>query len=55
MPLHKLAIPPLAVVATVTAAPTPAHAQSARSYPWCAVYPRTIGGYACYCKSYESS
>jgi Protein of unknown function (DUF3551) len=50
----KLAIPVLAVVAAVAPAPTPAHAQSAYSYPWCGVYPRQIGGYACYYKTYES-
>jgi Protein of unknown function (DUF3551) len=54
MPLHKLAAPVLAVVATLAAVPTPGHAQSAYSYPWCAVYPRAIGGYACYYKTYES-
>jgi hypothetical protein len=50
----KLAVPVLAVVASIATAPTAAHAQSAYSYPWCAVYPRAIGGYACYYKSYES-
>jgi hypothetical protein len=54
MPLHKLAVFALAVVAALAAAPTPSHAQSAYSYPWCAVYPRAIGGYACYYKSYET-
>jgi hypothetical protein len=54
MTLRKLAVPILAVVATFAAALTPAHAQSAYSYPWCAVYPRAIGGYACYYKTYES-
>jgi hypothetical protein len=54
MPLHKLALPMLAVVAIVAAAPPPGHAQSAYSYPWCGVYPRQIGGYACYYKTYET-
>jgi len=54
MRLHKLAVPMLAVAAMFAAAPTPGHAQSAYSYPWCAVYPRAIGGYACYYKTYES-
>jgi Protein of unknown function (DUF3551) len=54
MPLHGLAVPVLAVVAALAAAPTVVHAQSAYSYPWCAVYPRAIGGYACYYKSYET-
>jgi Protein of unknown function (DUF3551) len=54
MSLLKLAIPALAVVAALAAAPAPLHAQSAYSYPWCAVYPRAIGGYACYYKTYES-
>jgi hypothetical protein len=49
----KLAIPVLAVIAALAAA-TPGHAQSPYSYQWCAVYPRAIGGYACYYKSYES-
>ncbi len=31
-----------------------ARAQSAYSYPWCAVYPRNIGGYACYYSNYET-
>jgi Protein of unknown function (DUF3551) len=31
-----------------------ADAQSAYSYPWCAVYPRNIGGYACYYANYET-
>ena len=31
-----------------------ARAQSAYSYPWCAVYPRNIGGYACYYSSFET-
>jgi hypothetical protein len=54
MPLHKLAVFALAVVAALAAAPTPSHAQSAYSYPWCGVYPRQIGGYACYYKTYET-
>jgi hypothetical protein len=54
MPLPKLAIPALVVVATLAAAHTPGHAQTAYSYPWCAVYPRTPGTNACYYKSYES-
>jgi hypothetical protein len=54
MSLLRLAIPVLTVIATLAAAPTPGRAQSAYSYPWCAVYPRAIGGYACYYKSYES-
>jgi hypothetical protein len=54
MPLHRLAIPLLTVIAALAAAPTPGHAQSAYSYPWCGVYPRAIGGYACYYKTYES-
>jgi hypothetical protein len=29
------------------------HAQSAYSYPWCARYPRDIGGWACYYTSFE--
>jgi hypothetical protein len=29
------------------------HAQSAYSYPWCARYPRDIGGFACYYTSFE--
>jgi hypothetical protein len=29
------------------------HAQSAYSYPWCAVYPRDISGFACYYASFE--
>jgi Protein of unknown function (DUF3551) len=53
MPLLKLAVSVLTVVAALAIAPTPGHAQSAYSYPWCAVYPRAIGGYACYYKSYE--
>ena len=53
MPLHKLALPLGAVFAALGAVPTPGHAQSAYSYPWCAVYPRAIGGYACYYRSYE--
>jgi hypothetical protein len=53
MPLLKLAVPMLTVVAALAMAPTPSHAQSAYSYPWCAVYPRAIGGYACYYKTYE--
>jgi hypothetical protein len=53
MPLPKLAAPVLAVVAMFAAMPTPGRAQSAYSYPWCAVYPRVIGGYACYYKNYE--
>jgi hypothetical protein len=31
-----------------------ARAQSAYSYPWCAVYPRNIGGYACYYATFET-
>jgi Protein of unknown function (DUF3551) len=54
MTLHRLAVLMLAAVAALCAAPTPGHAQSAYSYPWCAVYPRAIGGYACYYKTYES-
>jgi hypothetical protein len=54
MSLSKLAVAVLAVVAALATAPMPGHAQSAYSYPWCAVYPRAIGGYACYYKSYES-
>jgi Protein of unknown function (DUF3551) len=54
MLLRKLAVPILSVVAALAAAPTPGRAQSAYSYPWCAVYPRAIGGYACYYKTYES-
>jgi hypothetical protein len=54
MPLRKHAIPLLAAVATLAMAAAPSHAQSAYSYPWCAVYPRSIGGYACYYKTYES-
>jgi hypothetical protein len=54
MTLHKLAVPVLAVVAVLAAAPAPGHAQSPYSYQWCAVYPRAIGGYACYYKTYES-
>jgi hypothetical protein len=50
----NLAVPALAFVAILVAAPAPSHAQSAYSYPWCAVYPRAIGGYACYYKTYES-
>jgi hypothetical protein len=53
MPLPKLAVPVLAVVAVFAATPTSGHAQSAYSYPWCAVYPRAIGGYACYYRTYE--
>jgi hypothetical protein len=29
------------------------HTQSAYSYPWCARYPRDIGGFACYYTSFE--
>ena len=54
MTLSKLAFPMLAVVAMFAATPTPGHAQSAYSYPWCAVYPRAVGGYACYYKTYET-
>jgi hypothetical protein len=54
MPFHKLAVSVLAVVAALAVAPAPSHAQSAYSYPWCAVYPRAIGGYACYYRTYES-
>jgi hypothetical protein len=53
MPLLKLAIPALVVVATLGAAHTPGHAQSPYSYPWCAVYPRTAGARSCYYNSYE--
>jgi hypothetical protein len=53
MTLHRLAVSVLAVVATFAAATTPGRAQSAYSYPWCGVYPRQIGGYACYYKTYE--
>jgi hypothetical protein len=52
IPLRKLAVPVVAVVATLVAAPTLSRAQSTYSYPWCGVYPRAIGGYACYYKSY---
>jgi hypothetical protein len=41
----------LAAVALVGAV-APGHAQSAYSYPWCARYPRVIGGYACYYTSF---
>jgi hypothetical protein len=54
MTLSKLAVPMLAVVAMVATTPTPGQAQSAYSYPWCAVYPRAVGGYACYYKTYET-
>jgi hypothetical protein len=54
MTLHKIAIPVLALLATAIAAPPFARAQSPYSYPYCAVYPRAIGGYACYYKTYES-
>jgi hypothetical protein len=54
MPLLKYAIPLLAAAATLAMVPAPGQAQSAYSYPWCAVYPRQIGGYACYYKSYET-
>jgi len=53
MPLLELAAPVLAVVAILAAAPTPGHAQSTYSYPWCGVYPRDIGGYACYYQTFE--
>ena len=29
------------------------HTHSAYSYPWCARYPRDIGGFACYYTSFE--
>jgi hypothetical protein len=54
MPLLKHALLLLAAVAALAAASAPGHAQSAYSYPWCGVYPRQIGGYACYYKSYET-
>jgi Protein of unknown function (DUF3551) len=54
MLMPKLAVPVLAAVAIVAAMPAPGRAQSAYSYPYCAVYPRAIGGYACYYKSYEA-
>lgn len=37
---------------TVLAAAPQARAQSAYDYPWCAIYPRQIGGQACYYATY---
>lgn len=42
----------LAATAAIGAVDT-GHAQSAYSYPWCARYPRDIGGFACYYTSFE--
>jgi hypothetical protein len=38
-------------VAVLAGAPH-AQAQSAYDYPWCAIYPRQIGGQACYYATY---
>jgi hypothetical protein len=38
--------------AALIGAVAPGHAQSAYSYPWCARYPREIGGFACYYTSF---
>jgi hypothetical protein len=43
----------LAAAAALLGSIPASHAQSAYSYPWCARYPRDIGGYACYYTSFE--
>ena len=48
-PALSLLLAAAALIGTVEAG----HAQSAYSYPWCARYPRDIGGFACYYTSYE--
>ncbi len=42
-----------AVVAVWLAATSAGHAQSAYDYPWCALYPKSIGATSCYYTTYR--
>ena len=42
-----------ALAAVAFLAATSVHAQSAYDYPWCAMYPRSIGATSCYYQTYQ--
>lgn len=41
------------LAAAALARPAPSHAQSAYSYPWCALYAARSGAQSCYFSTYE--
>jgi Protein of unknown function (DUF3551) len=53
MPIRTRALSLLLAAVALIGAAAAGHAQSAYSYPWCARYPRGIGGLACYYTSFQ--
>jgi len=53
MPATRALLSFLLAAAALIGAAASSRAQSAYSYPWCAQYPRNIGGYACYYTSFD--
>jgi Protein of unknown function (DUF3551) len=53
MPIRTRALSLLLAAVALIGAAAAGHAQSAYSYPWCARYPRGIGGFACYYTSFQ--